>query len=270
MVDTNVALTENARFHRDDFLNRWKMARVSALRKFVPLDLSEDELLEKIERASHEALLREVFSRSRKFGISASRFLGLTFEISDLREILQKSKIPCFTGDWRNHNQAIVYRRSGCTPFKNTGPLGCDYWREALDGLVMGVGETERFARHQSLGHGDSFCLDILFNEEISRPRIVQAESAPVPLNLKYGPVSPEIFEKFQPLKLKFKQMKIEMLLLGISEGTLHYRLDPERGVLCGASGKIMHDIFSRGARDLLPNIQVKDAAPLAVYGGSA
>lgn len=282
MESATASIIQDPRFDSEDFLVRWKRARVSALKPFVvggteaigEIQEAEEEvllarILARLKDTDGDLILRRVFDQSRKFGLSASKFLGLTFEISDLREILGKSEISCFGGVWRSHNEAFVHERTGCSSFKDLGSFGCDYWREALDGLVMGVGENERLARHKSLGHGDSTCVDILFTEAFATPRVVHADSVVIPSQPKYGALPTEVMEQFQPVFAKFRQMKIELIIAGISEGTLYYRLDPEKGVLCGAGGKLMHDTFLRDTKKLFPNLKVADVAPLAVYGGS-
>lgn len=270
MDSTAVSVVKDSRFDLEDFLARWKKARISALRTLGGDALEEEVLLAQLKDHNREELLRRVFDFSRKFGLSAAKHLGLTFEVTDLAEILRKSGMNCIGGAWVPHNAAYVLKRPGCASFKILGSLGCDYWREALDGLVMGVGENERLARHRSLGHGDSECVDILFFEEFTIPRVLSAEScAPVLPKQKYGPIETDVLDKFQPVFARFKQMKIQLVLEGISEGTLYYRLDPEKGVLCGAGGKLMHETFLRDTKKLFPDLDALDAAPLAVYGGS-
>lgn len=148
MNKTSVKISTHPRFDIKDFLGRWEKARLSALRSALQdpvvstsLDV-ETQLLTHICSENKELLLRRVFDYSRKFGISASRYLGMSLEVQDLVEILQASPIPCFRGNWRSHNSAYVLERIGCEVVRDVGNLACDYWREALDGLIMGVGET--------------------------------------------------------------------------------------------------------------------------------
>lgn len=270
MNSTAVSIVKDPRFDLEGFLGRWKMARISALQSLGAVGPVEETLLVQLNDFDRGELLRRVFDQSRKFGLSAAKYFGLTFEITDLAEILQKSKMVCLGGGWEPHKAAFVLKRPGCAFFKVWGALGCDYWREVLDGLVMGVGENERIARHRSLGHGDSECVDILFTEEFTVPRVVRTEpDAPGASRPKYGPIESEVLERFEPVFTRFKQMKIQLVLEGVSEGTLYYRLDPEKGVLCGAGGKLMHETFLRDTKKLFPDLNVLDAAPLAVYGGS-
>jgi len=277
MKQVSVSILQDERFNLDDFLSRWKRARSFGLRSLLAetdllAQLDEEELFALVREIDPQLVLRAVFDQSRKFGLSASRYLGLTFEISDLADILAQSTLPCIGGRWKKHNAAYVRERSGCATFKTFGSLSCDYWREALDGLIMGVGENERFTRHRSVGHGDSECLDILFTEEFIVPRVVSQEesvhSTQPPRSQKYGKISNQMTAAFTPVVAKFKKNNINLVLAGLSEGILYYRMDSEKGVLCGAAGKLMHDNFLRDTQKIYPSLKCIDVAPLAVYGG--
>jgi hypothetical protein len=151
------------KFQVGELALRWRKARVSALSSVMGAELSvsdpysEYELLKKIHEADRERALRAVFDYSRKLGLSLTKFLGLSWELDDLAEILPHLQLGCFSGAWNQKNGARVLERSGaCESLSASGSFGCDYWREALDGFVMGVGENERFTRHRSQGHQDA------------------------------------------------------------------------------------------------------------------
>lgn len=264
-------------FDIGDFSKRWKSARLSAIRSVLNADLLEEtelsqsliqsdeqSLLLKIKNDQESRLYRAIFDSSRKFALSAVRYLNYTFELSDLQEVLPQLGSFCFSGQWLKHNNAFVQKRDPCVQFSLGGVLFCNYWREALDGLVTGLGENERYTRHRSAGHGDQECLDVLFEESFKTPRIVKDERL-----LRYGVVPDQLLIDLEPLKEKFKNMKINMQLDGFSEGTLYYRLEVDSGVLCGAGGRLMHDLFLKEMKKLYPQYQVQDSSPLAVYGGS-
>lgn len=279
--NVSVKIINHPQFDIKDFSHRWEKARISALKaalKNWALDnsielqsLNESQLLSLVIPENRESILRAVFDSSRKFGMNASRFFKMSFEILDLAEVLQELSIPCFQGKWRNHNAAYVLERKGCEMLASFGALGCDYWRESLDGLVVGVGEDERLARHRSQGHGDTECVDVLFTENYTPPRVIGAETAasPKPKSSKYGPVPTALVSALDPIRQRFQQMKIQLALEGVSEGTLYYRLDADEGVLCGAGGKLLHDSLIREVATHFPELLVQDCSPLAVYGGS-
>lgn len=271
-MTSTLSVCEQTKFDPQDFCSRWNKARISSLRSVLPAEndtTDEGALLALVPEEQRPAALTKVFDCSRQLGISVSRYLGMTFEMADFSELLQQAGISCWSGRWRAHNQALVLERSGCEWGTKLGSFGCDYWREALDGLVTGAGETERLARHRSRGHGDSQCVDVLFTEEYSLPRIVKADGASVPARQKFGTVPDEMIQALKPLLSRFESMNVQVLLEGLSEGALYYRLETAEGVLCGAGGKLLHESFCKELSTRLPFVTAKDSSPLAVYGGS-
>ena len=87
----------------------------------------------------------------------------------------------------------------------------------------MGAGDTERLARHRSLGHGDHECVDVLFTENYSVPRIVSREQSSNPPSLKkYGPVPSELTQELEEISKRFEKMKVCLHIDGYSEGSLY------------------------------------------------
>ena len=54
---------------------------------------------------------------------------------------------------------ALKLERAGC-PVAAHGAAACDYWREAISGLVLGMSGLLH-GRHASLGHKDPSCVDV-------------------------------------------------------------------------------------------------------------
>lgn len=271
-------ILEHPKFSRDELADRWWRARMSALMGICgerPLSPAEEKsvqemsLLRAVPGPSRDLVLRAVFDKSRKLGLSAVKFLGVTFEIGDVAEVLPNMGVPCFAGSWRSHHSARVLERKGCTSLEPLGAFGCDYWREALDGLVVGLGENERLARHQSCGHGDPECLDVLFTEDFSVPRVVVGEGARPSPQSKFGQIPQAMMKGLEPIVERFNEMKIHLLLDGLSEGVLFYRLEADEGVLCGAGGRFLHESLAREVLKRFPRLTLRDVAPLAVYGGA-
>lgn len=281
---SSIRILEHPDFDISEFSERWRNARLSALKVSLrengvsvsdptePVDQAREEhrLLSAVRDEFRSVVLRKVFDYSRQLGMSASRAFKLSFEIGDFSEILESIELPCFRGKWREHNGTRVLERTGCEAVSLSGGLACDYWREALDGLVMGAGSAERLARHRSRGHGDDECVDVLFEEEFSLPRVIgEGAAKPRPESKKFGPVPTEVADALGVAADRLKKMKIALHVDGVSEGVLYYRLDPEKGVLCGAGGKMIHESFQRELNAKFPNLKLQDASPLAVYGGS-
>src|SRR5689334_10451686 len=110
----------------DDFHNRWRRARISAIHKIdekyfhsgslLKNESEEDYLtcfLSHLSRTEPEesekirsALLKCVFDNSRLLALSLSKSLGVTFELHDFQETLQSSEIPCAQGKWESRATA--------------------------------------------------------------------------------------------------------------------------------------------------------------------
>ena len=257
-------------FH--DFLNRWRRARIRALVELARLsenaDLDETELLASVPSDRHDEALRQIFDVSRTLGLSAARYLGMTWELDDLSDVLGQSGLPCIGGAWLGGSDQThrVLHRDGCSGGRKIGPLWCDYWREALDGLVMGVGEDERLARHASVGHGDSECVDVLFLDERVRTVPLASEEAGGS-SRRYGEIPDAMREILQPIAERLEKSRAKLYLDGFSEGILYYRIESPDGPVCGPGGRLVHESFQRDASKLFQDLRFQDTGPLAVYG---
>ncbi len=197
--------------------------------------------------------LRKLFDNTRKLGLSLVKHLGLTFELSDLVDILPSLKTTCFDGTWKPHRASYVLERPGCRLLQEQGFAACDYWREALDGLVMGLCEDERLARHKSCGHGDATCVDVLFQDRES---------------VRLAPIASRLLPKLNFIQTCFASEEIDLTFKGLLENTLYYEIKPQGKKPCGTENKNWHDELKNMLADLTPNLKLQDSSPLAVIGG--
>lgn len=254
-------IINHEKFSLDNWGYRWERARRSAIEKVLgPTDsgISEAELLSMLPRGTQDEVLRGVFDNSRRLGLSCSKFLGLTWELSDFQEILSLLPNPCVRGAWENRATAKVITRPGCDQVKVTGSVLCDYWREAFDGLVVGLGEDERFSRHQSVGHGDSQCTDVIFVDKIER-------DAPSP---RWRAIPNSHLVDLSGIQRDFQNrfaMKIEFL--GLAEGVLYCKWSSDKNLSCGTSGKILWNYLNEAVQKKMPGVKLQDTSPLAVLG---
>lgn len=269
----NISEPLEVKLNLDQFANRWQKARVSALLRTCDLpsvgtDKTEENLLKqyfsKSQRAadgglntSAENLYRAVFDYSRLLGLSLSKFLGLTFEVQDFQELLKKSGIPCAQGNWEERSNARVLNRKGCDFCPQAGAQVCDYWREALDGLVMGLGDKERFVRHACARHGDSTCVDVFYREAGERPENSLAWGT---LPEHMSPILSEICHDFE------NKMKVPVLLKGLREGVLYFEFKLPTDGHCGG-GQLLIGAFQRKVQKHYPGLKVQETTPRAVLG---
>lgn len=255
-----------------ELANRWQKARLSAVEQALqscaegsaykqgfltsaPLAIQEEHLLGQVSQNMQEEVLRLVFLNSRKLAQSFSRHQGLSFEIQDFQALLQQSGIPCFQGAWESRNNALVLTRGACSYASDAKDFACTYWREALDGLVMGLGEEERSARHGCARVDGGACVDVLFVESHPEP----TKSA------RFGVIPPMLVEELNEIKEQFlTSMKTEVEFVGYSAGTLYFHFP--KGTSCG-SGSIYKSALLSKIQTKHPYIQLQDISPRAVLG---
>lgn len=269
------ALKSGKNFSFEDFHQRWLGARLSALalalnysnsKKTLEMKYEyknqykyEDEikLLYQLSPENREVALKLVFDHGRKFGGSVVRYLRLTWEINDIVDALALVKNPCMLGDWVKTPTGMKLIRRGCEQEKSLRYYLCDYWREAIDGLVMGIGQTERYARHSSVRHGDSLCIDVFYDDSLDIHG-KQSKFAEVPENVALG---------LKPLCEHLDKQNISLTLKGISEGVLFFELVSRDQPLCGSSNRSVQLLLKKEVQTKFPGLELKDASPLAVYG---
>ena len=149
----------------DDLAVRWRAARFSAFKNssHPPMN-SEDEYLGIInsgDEAQFDELLKRVFLNSRSLGMSYQKTFGLVWDLGDIARFSRDLRSPCLQGTWEHSASARQLTRSGCTGGSEGGLRECQYWREAIDGLVTGLCENERFVRHECVAAGNSQCVDV-------------------------------------------------------------------------------------------------------------
>lgn len=262
-------------YDKADFARRWRLARLSAIRAAASLpghagEMDEAAALEAFLSAARlsgeerrsalkDALLRHVFDNSRLLASGLSRRLGVTFEVEDFRDLLEAVGVPCVQGRWTARPEAQVLARPGCGFCPGAGADACDYWREALDGLVTGLGGTERMVRQGCLRRGDAECVDVLFPEAPRGAREAEAW-APVP-----GHMAVEIFEAAQRLG---RSAGAEVSIKGLREGVLCFEfLGATDGNRCGGAVEAL-ERFREALSGRFPGLGLMDVTPRAVMGG--
>lgn len=270
---------EPLKYNTDDFHIRWLKARISAIHNSensanenngvsVNSTESESTLIEQYFAQSSELnpdemskkkdlLLKNIFDYSRQLAISFSKFTKLSFELQDFQDLLSRSEIPCVQGEWEARAKARILTRKGCSFCVKAGANACDYWREALDGLVMGLGEHERLARHASVRHGDDACVDVFYFDAEGRKET----------SLAWGPLPEHMAPQLKLICDDFEnKMKTSVLLKGLSEGVLYFEFKSSTDMLC-SGGQLLTSTFLRKVQKRYPGLKVQEVTPRAVIG---
>lgn len=239
---------------------RWRRARLSALdaspatepgEALARLATSPDEL---------QPALRRLFDHSRRLGEGFVRFRGAPVPPEALPAVLPALGLPCLQGRWEAIEEEPGFRLERPPCRSGAGAAFCDHAREAIDGLVLGMTDGVRHARHESAGHGSARCVDVLYADPQS--------------SLRHGPVPPEhgpALALVQEQVARFKR-GASLKILGVREGELHYELsDPAaRRDGCGGCGDLLPRFAESALRSHLPTLHPRELSPRPVLEPAA
>ncbi len=251
----------------EDLSARWKLAREGAYGKIFEVAKHEAEFLldlNQLVEEKFEELLKAIFINSRLLGLSYQKAKSLTWEKSDFTAFADKLGSPCLAGVWEQKPSAHVLSREGCGSGKKSGRRYCQYWREAIDGLVVGISDEVGFVRNSSIAVDDEKCIDVFFDEESSPTDAIWSNSN------KWGALPASIKSDLEGIQQKFEEMKIDLKFLGISEKNLLYKLEPKENLTCGSAGTMYRTHLEKLVKEKFPLFSLKDASPVAVYGERA
>jgi hypothetical protein len=233
----------------DDLFDRFARARRSALTKVYEGEPPADEIaaLVELREARWEEALKQVYLASWRLGRGAARVAGGPIRLAELADRLRAGHgVPCLAGRWRAEGGSVVRESPGCAEGVMGGARVCDWYREALDGLVSGLGQEIGFARRASLGRCGSHCEDVLFDD-----------SAP---ELRLGPVPTFVIEHVAYPVRRLAEDGIELRLLGLAENRLYVSFARKAGG-CGVP-RLYLDLLADHLRERFPELELRDATP--------
>ncbi|MFN8576392.1 MAG: hypothetical protein U0354_06005 [Candidatus Sericytochromatia bacterium] len=202
-----------------------------------------------------EELLRDIFDISRKFGLKFLSENKLDYlDIKQFQEILEVLDIPCLSGVWSSDSdKAFSIKRDKCE-YKEKA-LTCLFWREAIDGLTMGLGDSLRYSRHKSRYFSkDKECVDVIYDSN--------------KINLRWDKVPEDISIKFQPLIEKLNTKQVELNFIGYAEKTIYYKIKDSNENLSGFRRKFLIETIEKFCSEKVPEINLFEISPRAVIEG--
>ncbi|MCC6806326.1 MAG: hypothetical protein IT381_02790 [Deltaproteobacteria bacterium] len=173
----------------------------------------EAAVLATLDPTELEATLRRVFDHSLALAKSFGRHHGVVLEQPDLVSLLPALGLACGEREHRDGDASCWLERAPCS---EASKALCAFYREAIDGLVLGLTDGEVFfRRHRSGGNGDARCLDVLFAAAAG------AEQQ------KYGPIPEAMREGLLAAEQSLARLPgITVRFVGFSEGVLSYVVD--------------------------------------------
>lgn len=199
-----------------DLATRWEKARRSALLGvgITNTGPSEREWIKGAMTADRSLCLKLAFDKSRELGLGFRRFYHVDVPLHNLVRLIPELGTTCLQGKWERVETPAHFRleRPPCAWKEDCTNIGA-FFREATDGLVLGLSSSVHFARHRSASSADALCLDVLFVRDAKE--------------LRYGPLP----ESIKPGLAEAKKLastfdsQTEVEFLGVSEGVLFYAL---------------------------------------------
>jgi hypothetical protein len=238
----------------EDFHRRWRAARVAALRQVRPsasTSSSDDEsaLLQQLHPEQQEEALKAVYYNARKLGRSTLRYFSLLWDEHDVRDVLSVAEVPCLQGQWTTEGQHFAVERGGCDIVRQCGAFACEYWTEAIDGLLMGLGDQVRHHRRRSVGYGDELCRDVFSARTQHEPA--------------YGPLPEHLTNFFHNLEQRFAPNHFQVQFVGYAAGVVYYTA-ATRG--SGCTQKIWRTMLQNAVAKTHPTLRLHDISPTSVF----
>ncbi|MGZ3773860.1 MAG: hypothetical protein ACXVCY_03135 [Pseudobdellovibrionaceae bacterium] len=248
----------------EELNTRWLGAREAAIKAVTHKIISEENYFKNLNAENpeiFEEVLKQTFLNSRKLGQSYQKKFSCSWEQSDFILYLERLAGHCFHGTWEKKNNSSTLIRKGCHPGKQYGPRFCQYWREAADGLIIGLSDQERFARHACVETADELCIDVVYSDEVIPTDKIWENP------LRWGPLPQSMTQELGEIENRFREMKVHLSFLGLSEKNLFYKLEPKENITCGTSGVLYRNRLQELIKKSFPDLTLKDASPVAVYG---
>ncbi|MBZ0234799.1 MAG: hypothetical protein K8M05_20890 [Deltaproteobacteria bacterium] len=206
-----------------------------------------------LERAPDD-VLRKVFDVSRRLGASFRAYHHLDLPLNDLCDVLPRLGVPCAARSWTRVTGEAACRgeRAGCRDAA-LHPRACAFWREAIDGLVLGMTSAVLFARHASRGAGDASCVDVLHVHPQSPSR--------------FGPIPAHVRDELERIGRTARALdpSLAVTFLGISEGVLYYRAERD-----AAGDQHASTAIEPAVRRRFPRLALREISPRPVLAEAA
>ena len=226
---------------------------MSAIKSFVLVPSVEDEvsLLKMIKPESEENLLRKVFENSKKFASSAKWYYGAEWEVSDFYEVISKSEMSCFRGRWNSFQEGISLERECCELANKTRPFICHYYKEAMDGLVLGLTDEVIYRRYENCSGRDGICKDVFLYSDAK--------------DLKFAPIPDYLLHELEQVKIKLLEIGVSVDFPGQLEGEIFYQWKVVDKKSCEDLSKKVKQVIEQNISQF--EINIKDITPKAIIG---
>lgn len=235
-----------------DLASRWQRARRAAVERVIGPTRDEardDERFACAAEVDEPELHRRLFEHGVTLGTGFRRLRGAGVGGDELRALLPQLGAPCLRArTWTRLDGEPGWRAAGAPCGQAAGVGACDAWREAIDGLVLGLTGTLRHTRTASFGHGQAECVDVLYADPESQAR--------------YGELPDALVPPLEAVQRFVRQVRgADVRFLGVSEGVLLYQLETSG---CGDAPHA-RAVVERLLEQKLPGLPVRELSPRQV-----
>lgn len=210
--------------------------------------------LENISEEKLELLLRKIFDLSRELGLKILAE-SETLNLEKITEILNSLEIPCIEDSFvfDDKNNFAKSTRNSCLCSANE--KSCQYWRESLDGLIMGLGDNERYVRHSSILYGKNpNCSDVIYDSSLN--------------DMRWGEIPLEISNSLNNVIEKYQKKDVQIILKGFNEKTLYFQIKDKDTNLSGFRRKFILENMEATFNKKFPDFKLFEISPRAVIEG--
>lgn len=247
-----------------DYRSIFNSSRIELLNNLIKLNNNnhidsnnENELLSKIDSLNEEekeSLFRKIFDLSRKIGLEILNETGY-LETKQIIKTINELKIPCIDNSFEFDEKTNSAKSTRKTCICNANETSCQYWRESLDGLIMGLGDNERYVRYQSILYGkNDSCVDVIYDSSIN--------------DMKWGEIPDEISDSLKKTIKKYQEKAIQIILKGLNEKTLYFQIKDKSDNASGFRRHYVLENFEQIFKKKFPNLNLCEISPRAVIEG--
>jgi len=235
-------------------------ALASMLGRSVPAEAQETALIFELSQREPEiqkAALRAIFNVGGLFASSMGRYYRREWTMEEAARLAAFSGSPCFGRPWKqilksesSETLGVGSERYACAEGL-TQSFHCEYWKDALEGLLSGLSGSLYLSRHENGRNDARQCLDWIYPTRESP--------------LKFGPLPDDLKALVTVISERFERAKVVLRVWGLSEGNLYYQMDSALTGFCGPGKRLFEGDFKKAVAVLYPQLGYVDVTPRAV-----
>ena len=239
----------------EDLSARWSRARRGARGPRTPDEAGargEARALAAVPPDRREAVTEALFRNSWRLGRSAAGSYGPVRGVDAMVTLFAGLDAPpCLAGSWAKEGGIATHRRQGCAANSAGVRFVCDAWREAIDGLVCGLGEGVAYVRRSRASQAGGLCEELLYAADAR--------------GHAWGAPPPDLASTLARVAEGLAERGVAVRFLGINENRLGYVVEAAGLPDCGPGGGVVTALIENHLHHRLPGFELAAASPRSV-----